>query len=81
MIHELKIHPEYFQDVILNLKKFEIRLNDRNYQEGDILILNEWNPETQTYTGRQVKRRVFNMYSNLPGLKPNYVLLQIRKLI
>lgn len=81
MTHELKIIPKYFKDVFLDLKKFEIRLNDRNYQEGDILILNEWNPETQKYTGKTVARKVFNVYSNLPGLLPGYVILQMNKLL
>lgn len=80
MTHELKIHPQYFKDVLLNLKKFEIRKNDRNYQEGDVLILNEFNPETQKYTGNQVKRKVFYILKDAPGLLPDYVILQITKL-
>ncbi len=81
MTHELKIHPQYFKDVFLNLKKVEIRKNDRNYQEGDILILNEWNPETQSYTGNQVKRKVTYIVKDVAGLDPNYVILQIVKLL
>lgn len=39
--HELKIKHEYFEDVISGRKKFEIRKNDRDYEVGDILRLNE----------------------------------------
>lgn len=77
--HELKIHPRYFKDVMLGIKKFEIRLNDRNYQERDNLILKEWNPETNQYTGRQTVRIVSDVFDNLPGLLPNYVILQLQK--
>lgn len=42
MIHELKILPEYFDAVNCGKKNFEIRLNDRNYQKDDELILREW---------------------------------------
>lgn len=77
MVHELKIHPEYYKDVLLGLKKVEIRYNDRDFKEGDTLVLNEWNPETEKYTGCQVKRKVNNVYKNLPGVLSNYVVLQI----
>lgn len=80
MVHELKIHPEYYKDVLLGLKKVEIRYNDRDFKEGDILVLNEWDPQTEKYTGCQVKRKVNNVYKNHPGVLSNYVVLQISKL-
>ena len=55
MKHELKIHPKYYRAVLLGLKKVEIRLNDRNYQEGDLLILNEFDPKTEKYTSNYKK--------------------------
>lgn len=48
-IHELKILPEYFEAVVSGNKRFEIRKNDRNYQKGDILRLNEY--QNGQYTG------------------------------
>ena len=78
MTHELKIHPEYYKDVLLGLKKVEVRLNDRNYQEGDLLILNEFDPKTEKYTGGQVKRKV-DYIMKYKGLQPDYVVLQISK--
>ncbi|EIQ7125990.1 DUF3850 domain-containing protein [Enterococcus faecalis] len=48
-IHELKILPEYFEAVVSGNKRFEIRKNDRNYQKGDILRLNEY--QEGQYTG------------------------------
>lgn len=80
MTHELKIHPEYYKDVLLGLKKVEIRLNDRNYQEGDLLILNEFDPKTEKYTGGQVKRKV-DYILKCQGIQPDYVGLQISKLL
>lgn len=55
MIHAIKIQPPYFDDVISGKKQFEIRLNDREYQEGDYLALNEWKQTSSVgghYTGR-----------------------------
>ncbi|EGO5031448.1 MULTISPECIES: DUF3850 domain-containing protein [Bacteria] len=37
-IHELKILPEYFEAVVSGNKRFEIRKNDRNYKNGNIVI-------------------------------------------
>ncbi|WP_430394827.1 DUF3850 domain-containing protein [Enterococcus faecalis] len=48
-IHELKILPEYFEAVVSGNKRFEIRKNDRNYQKGDVLRLNEY--QDGQYTG------------------------------
>ena len=79
MNHELKIHPKYYKEVLLGLKKTEVRKNDRNYQENDLLILNEFDPKNEKYTGGQVKRKVDFIIKDVPGLEPNYVILQISK--
>ncbi|QDP99352.1 DUF3850 domain-containing protein [Lysinibacillus fusiformis] len=52
--HELKILPEFFEAVILGLKAFEIRKNDRDYKIGDIVFLNEFDGEKMT--GRWTER-------------------------
>lgn len=49
MTHELKTWPEYFFLVLIGIKTFEIRKNDRNFEVGDTLILQKWNPETNQY--------------------------------
>jgi len=53
-----KIWPEYFEAVVSEKKKYELRLNDFDINEGDTLILEEWNPETKEYTGRRVEKKV-----------------------
>ena len=55
---EKKIWPEYFEKVASGKKKYELRLGDFRPQEGDVLVLKEWNPKTEQYTGREVKRTV-----------------------
>lgn len=42
--HYLKTWPTYFNAVKNGSKKFEIRLNDRDYRSGDILVLEEFIP-------------------------------------
>ncbi|MBI4993384.1 DUF3850 domain-containing protein [Candidatus Wolfebacteria bacterium] len=53
-----KIWPEYFDAVVSGKKKYELRLNDFDVQEGDILVLEEWEQKTKKYTGRKIERRV-----------------------
>jgi len=53
-----KIWPQYFEAVRSGKKKFELRLNDFRIKEGDILLLEEWNPKTKKYTGLKIKKKV-----------------------
>lgn len=39
--HMLKTDPLPFQDVVDDAKRFELRYNDRDFQVGDILVLQE----------------------------------------
>lgn len=39
-------------------KKFELRLQDFIIDEGDTLVLKEWDPERNDYTGREVTKEV-----------------------
>lgn len=53
-----KIWPEYFDNVASGKKKFELRLSDFEVKEVDTLLLEEWDPKTQKYTGRKVEKKV-----------------------
>ncbi len=53
-----KVWPEYFEKILKEEKKFEIRLADFDVEKGDILILEEFNPISKQHTGRSIKRKV-----------------------
>ncbi len=55
---EKKVWPKYFQAIIDGKKKFELRLADFQCEEGDLLVLKEWDPNTKEFTGRQVEKKV-----------------------
>ena len=76
-VHELKIIPMYFDDVLTNRKMFEVRKNDRDFHVGDKLILREY--EDGVYTGRVCKRWVQYVFhgTGLYGLQPGYCVLGI----
>lgn len=49
--HEVKCWPSYFEAIVKRKKRFEVRVNDRDYGEGDYLVLREWDPTPSTYIG------------------------------
>lgn len=77
-IHELKAWPEYFNEVLHGRKMFELRLNDRGFECGDELHLREWDPETETYTGRECWRHVNYILLKHAGLAKGYVLMGLQ---
>ena len=78
-VHDLKCWTDIFQDVYLGVKSFEVRVNDRGYQVGDTLHLREYNPTTNTYSGRWVSRRVtYILHGGKFGIPDNLVIMAIR---
>lgn len=76
-VHNLKIAPTYFRDVVSGKKKFEVRENDRGFLLGDILRLQEYDLENKRYTGQEVTVEIIYLLENFDGLKENYVVLGI----
>ncbi len=76
-LHELKIYPKYFEEVLKGNKNFEIRKNDRNFQLGDKILLREW--DNIKYTGRTISAEITYVLSDsFVGLTDGYVGLGIR---
>lgn len=72
--YKLKIKSEYYVDVINGTKTAEIRYNDRNYQVGDILILNEID-ENGIFTGNKCVVTVTHILDNNQFVQTGYVIL------
>ena len=53
---EKKVLPEYFEKILAGEKNFELRLADWECKPGDILVLREYDPEKNNYTGRKVEK-------------------------
>ena len=50
-----KVWQEYFEKIISGKKKLELRLADFEVNEGDTLVLEEWDKDKKDYTGRKVE--------------------------
>lgn len=75
MNHELKIEESYFEAVQSGDKTFEIRYNDRGFQKGDIVVLEEVSGHSCNYTGRKLTRQI--SYVSNYSQKDNWVVFGI----
>jgi len=57
-----KVWPEYFEKIISGDKTFEIRLADWDCEEGDVLVLKEWDPKTKKYSERVIEKKITSIY-------------------
>lgn len=86
--HILKTDLDVFDLVKRGIKNYEIRFNDRNYQEGDLLKLRETRHTGMqmaegaplVYTGREVLATVTHVLEGpIYGLKEGWAILSIKK--
>ena len=74
--HYLKILPEYYRAIENGDKTFEVRYNDRNYQQYDILHLQEW--VNGVYTKREIDAEVVYLLDNPDYCKEGFVIMGIK---
>jgi hypothetical protein len=82
-VHELKSHPQYFGPLAKGERHVELRNDDRGYQVRDLLVLREWDPDTESFTGRHRVARVTHIIrGGVEGfsdvLKDGWVALSLR---
>ncbi len=53
-----KIQPKYFEAILAGKKTYELRLSDFEINEGDTLVLEEWDGEPRVFTGRKLEKTV-----------------------
>ena len=70
--HRVKVLTPYFREVKECRKNFELRINDRDFQVGDTVILEEWTGDC--FTGDVVSRKIKYLLKDCPqfGLKEGY---------
>jgi hypothetical protein len=80
-LHELRCTPAYFDETWDGAKPFEVRWNDRGYQSGDTVELQEYDPQVhcdcptgsrhtpqacRRYTGRTMTALIGHVLATLP---------------
>ncbi|MCO5387814.1 MAG: DUF3850 domain-containing protein [Desulfosporosinus sp.] len=77
MNHNLKTWPEQFKAVKSGLKTFEERIDDRGYEVGDTLTLQEFDPLAQEYTGDVLVKSVPYILRE-PYAREGHVIMSIK---
>jgi hypothetical protein len=62
--HKVKSWPQFFEATLSGAKTHEVRRStDRDYPVGDTLLMQEYDPTTETYSGRELVVRITYMTS------------------
>lgn len=72
-VHDVKLGATFFDDVKTGRKTFELRKNDRDYKEGDTIVLHEY--KDGTTTGRTITKKIVYMLEDFTGLEDGYCIL------
>lgn len=71
-IHFLKTWPKYFSSVKSGFKTFEVRKNDRDYSEDDLVVLRMYDPGVEDYLGPYLTFKVGFILKEGFGLQDGY---------
>lgn len=71
--HKLKTVQPYFDACLSGAKKFEVRENDRGFNEGDIIYLQDYDAKEGVYSGRELKCEILYVLRNFHAIESNYV--------
>ena len=81
MLHEIKLKEDYIEPVLSGNKNFEVRLNDREYQKGDLVKFKAVSRQGVTYVEPELENATFEItyvHSGL-GLQEGYVVFGIER--
>lgn len=87
--HIVRSWTHLYEPMAAGLKTHDLRLNDRDYQVGDHMLMQEYDPAKGELTGRETLVEITYITGRDPGhspcavssvvLHPEYVILSIRK--
>lgn len=85
--HKVKSWAHFFDAIYDGKKLHDLRINDRNYKVGDILVLQRYDNINGRYTGEECEVRITYMTSSVVPcafssaiLPKDYVILSIRRI-
>lgn len=72
-VHKLKTIAPYFEECWAGRKPFEVRQNDREFKIGDMVYLQEYDFNTDYYSGREICGTIQYILSEFHAIKPGFV--------
>lgn len=80
MTHTLKTWPDYYKAVKSGNKPFEVRKKDRPFKVGDKLLLQEWENNTEQYTGDEYEVLIiYILEGGAFGIQDGYVVMGLKE--
>ena len=83
MEHSIKIKKQYFDKILSKEKTFEIRKNDRDYQVGDTLILEEiddYDLKWPYNSGRKIRVEItYILFGPCYGLEADFCIMSVKQ--
>jgi len=77
-VHAVKCWPQYFAAIKSGAKTFDVRKDDRGYQVGDTLRLNEYNILTHELGEILDKEITYILRDDFEGVRYGYVVLALK---
>lgn len=79
-VHCLKTWPEIFKPMVSGIKTFDYREDDRGFKVGDALVLQEWDPKLEDYTGEMITVWIdYLMFGGQFGIPEGYVIMSVTR--
>lgn len=80
-VHEIKVWPEYFDVIETGRKNFEVRKNDRDYKEGHVVLLHEYDNKKGEYSGKILAFEIgYVLQGGQFGIPDNYCVFSLVEL-
>ena len=79
-MHYIKTYPLLFTEVLRGTKTFVIRKNDRDYKLGDLVVLQEFKPSINGYTGNIIAVEITYILTSFSLMSKGACVFSFRKL-
>lgn len=79
MTHALKTWPPFFEAIESGSKTFEVRKADRPFKVGDKILLQEYDMEEKSYTGKEWYGHITYIMDDPNYVKKGFVIFGIRE--
>ena len=76
--HRIKCIEPYFTKSVKQEKLFEVRFNDRDYQEGDTVMMDSWDEVKNTIRGPYICADITYVLTDFEGLKEGWCVFGIK---
>lgn len=80
--HKLKCWTPYYEAIVSDEKKFDVRLDDRGFQKGDTVLLEQFDPKKGRYVmsggarAYSIEKKIqYILTGGHFGIEPGYVVL------